>query len=374
MSAQQQTSRQQRRAGRVPPAFAVRTATALRQFLLRLADRMLPANIAVAEAAHQFAKAHILATLSELGVADALGDEALSSAELAQRTGCDPDAMHRLLRASATFGIVHMDRHGVVRASRLTRLLRGSDPYAVGPWCRYLSSAPHQQAWSDLAASVRTGDNAFHRVNGASMFSWFAAHPEQGEHFNRGLAGLTLSDAPFVIAALPLPNSGVVCDVAGGRGALLAEILDARPGLRGVLVESAQVLTDADGYLTERGLRDRVELVTGDMFEPLDVKADLFLLKWILHDWDDPTCKRLLTSIATGMPTGATLAIIEGVQDRHVVDPRFSNVDLEMLVVTEGGRERSVEEMNALLTTAQLTPQDVTRTATGVAVLTATAN
>jgi hypothetical protein len=352
----------------------VRAATALRQFLLRLADRMLPANIAVAEAAHQFAKAHILATLSELGVADALGDEALSSAELAQRTGCDPDAMHRLLRASATFGVVRMDRHGVVRASRLTRLLRGSDPYAVGPWCRYLSSAPHQQAWSDLAASVRTGDNAFHRVNGASMFSWFAAHPEQGEHFNRGLAGLTLSDAPFVIAALPLRNSGVVCDVAGGRGALLAEILDARPGLRGVLVESAQVLTDADGYLTERGLRDRVELVTGDMFEPLDVKADLFLLKWILHDWDDPTCKRLLTSIATGMPTGATLAIIEGVQDRHVVDPRFSNVDLEMLVVTEGGRERSVEEMNALLATAQLTPQDVTRTATGVAVLTATAN
>lgn len=361
-----------RRAGRVPPTFAVRSATAIRGLLLRLADRMLPANIAAAENAHHFAKAHILAAMSELGVADALGDEALTSEEVATRTECDAEAMHRLLRAAATFGGVRMDRDGVVRASRMTRALRSDDRFAVGAWCRYISSAPHQLAWSDLAESVRTGESAFRRVNDATLFEWFASHGDDGAHFNHGLAGLTLADAPFVIAALGLPQSGVVCDVAGGRGALLAEILDARPGLRGVLVESAEVLADAAAYLLDRGLLDRIEFVTADMFTPLEVKADLYVLKWILHDWDDETCTRLLTSIAAGMASGAQLAVIEGVQERNVVDPRLSNIDLEMLVVTEGGRERSVEQINALIRAAALTPGTVTRTATGVTILTAT--
>jgi hypothetical protein len=359
------------RAGRVPPAFAVRAATALRAFLLRTADRLLPANVCAAESAHQYVKAHIMATMAELRIADALGDETLSSAELARRTGCDPDALHRLLRAAATFGAVHLRHDGRVRASRITHVLRSDDRFAAGDWCRYIASAAHQRAWTDLAESVRTGDGAFSRVNGAGLFDWFAEHREEGEHFNRGLAGLTLADAPFVLAALELPRSGVVCDIAGGRGALLAEVLLARPDLRGVLVEAPEVLADADGNLRARGVRERVDLVPGDMFEPLEAKADLYLLKWILHDWDDPTCTRLLTSVAASMPPSARLAVIEGVQDANVVDPRFSNVDLEMLVVTEGGRERSVQQLRALLAGAGLLPGNVTRTATGVAILTA---
>ena len=361
------------RAGRVPPAFAVRTATTLRGFLLRAADRLLPASICASENAHQFVRAHIMATMSELRIADALRDETLSTAEVARRTGCDAEAMHRLLRAAATFGAVHLRRDGLVRASRITRVLRSDDRYAAGSWCQYIASAAHQQAWTALAESVRSGGNAFSRVNGASLFDWFAEHPSEGEHFNRGLAGLTLADAPFVLAALELPQSGIVCDIAGGRGALLAEILRSRPDLRGVLVESTAVKADADRYLGEQGIRERVDLVTGDMFEPLEAKADLYLLKWILHDWDDPTCTRLLTSLAASMPHGARLAVIEGVQDRNAVDPRFSNIDLEMLVVTEGGRERSIEQLTALLVAAGFTPGKVTRTATGVAILTATA-
>ncbi|MCW2706659.1 MAG: O-methyltransferase [Frankiales bacterium] len=356
---------------RVPPALVIKAVTALRGLLLRTADRLLPAPLAAAELGHQFARAHILATLSELGVADALGDERLTSAQLAGRVDCDPATLHRLLRAAATFGAVKMASDGTVRASRLTRVLHCDDVHAVGDWCRYLSSSAHQQAWADLATSVRTGQPAFRRVHGQSLFDRFAAHPDESDHFNRGLAGLTLADAPFVIAALDPPYQGVVCDIAGGRGVLLAEILHARPELRGILVESEGVLAESKAYLGERGLLDRVELVAGDMFAPLDVTADLYLLKWILHDWDDATCVRLLKGVAATMPEGARLAVVEGIQDRSVVDPRFSMIDLEMLVVTEDGRERSADELRALLTDAGLAPGGVRVTATGTAVLSA---
>lgn len=357
---------------KIPPAIVIRTVTAARTLLLRAADRLLPAPLAAAELGHQFARAHILATMYELGIADAIGDSELTAAELAALLHCDPATLHRLLRAAATFGAVRMTAGGTVSATRLTRTLRADDPHAVGAWCLYLASPAHQQAWADLATSVRTGQPAFRRVHGCSLFEHFANHPEQGQHFNQGLAGLTLSDAPFVLAALGLPHAGVVCDIAGGQGTLLAQVLLAQPGMRGVLVESTDVLPEAAAYLRSRGVLDRVELVPGDIFAPLEVTADLYLLKWILHDWDDATCTRLLKNIAATMPRGARLAVIEGLQEANVVDPRFSMIDLEMLVVTEDGRERSADELAQLLTDAGLATQNVQVTATGTAVASAT--
>lgn len=344
----------------------------MRAWLYRTADRLLPAPLAVAELGHQFARAHILAALSELGVADALGKEPMTSGEIAANLGCDPDALHRLLRAAATFGAVGMGKDGRVRATRLTRALRSDDVHAVGSWCGYLSSTSHLQAWGDLVESVRTGQPAFRRIHGRSLFEWFEDHPDEGEQFTRGLAGLTLADAPFVIAALELPDRGVVCDVAGGRGVLLAEILQARPGLRGILLESEAVLIEAKSYLFERGLLERVELLPGDIFAPFEVTADLYLLKWILHDWNDATCLKVLSGLAATMQRGSRAVVIEGVQDANVVDPRFSMIDLEMLVVTEGGRERSADQLRHLIASAGLTPTTQAVTATGTAVLSAT--
>ncbi len=358
---------------KIPPAFVIRAVGALRGWLLRTADRLLPAPLAVAELGHQFARAHVLAALWQLGVADEVGKEPLTSLELATRLGCDPDALHRLLRAAASFGAVGMDQDGRVRATRMTRVLRSDDVHAVGAWCGYLSSGAHQQAWGDLATTIRTGEPAFRRVHGQSLFDWFEDHPGEGDQFSRGLAGLTLAEAPFVVAALDIPDRGVVCDVAGGRGVLLAEILEARPQLRGVLLESEAVLIEAKTFLSERGLLERVELVPSDFFDPFHVTADLYLLKWILHDWSDATCVSLLQGLAATMPSRSRVVVIEGLQDPNRVDPRFSMIDLEMLVVTEGGRERSTGELQGLLRAAGLTPTTYTVTATGTALMSAVA-
>jgi ubiquinone/menaquinone biosynthesis C-methylase UbiE len=350
----------------------VQVAGRLRRFFLRAADWMMPTQLAVAEHAHHLAAAHILSTIAELGVADQLCAGPQSAQELAAVLGCDPEALHRLLRAAAVFDFVRLDRQGRFHRTRATRVLHSGHPSATADWCRSVASPAQQAAWADLATSVRTGDPAFRRVHAMSMFEWFDQHPEEGALFSAGLGGLTRAEAPAIIAAYPFPKRGVVCDVAGGRGILLAEILKAGPELRGVLIESPQVLAQARDYFHEQNLIDRVELVEGDLFSSLHVAADVYLLRWILHDWDDVDCEKILRTIADTMPPGARLLTIEGEQDHTTVDPRFSIVDLVMLVLTEGGKERSRDELTNLISSSGLVPTSPRRSATGLLLIEST--
>lgn len=354
-----------------PPRFAVQAAAAARRGLLRLADLLLPSALAAAEHAHAFTHVHVLATLTELGVADVLTEQPQDTKELASRVGCDPDALHRLLRAAATFGAVRMDRQGRVRETRLSRVLRSDNRYEVGSWCRFLRASAHQQAWSDLTTTVRRGEPAFRRVHGTDIFSWAGEHADWGRNMTRGLSGLTLAESPFLVGGIELASEGVVCDLGGGRGALLAEILKDRPRLRGVLVDSPAVLAEAKAYLDAEGVLPRVDLVEGDIMVDDLPSADWYLLKWVLHDWDNPTCVKLLANMRRAISPGAKLAVIEGVQERNVVDPRFSMIDLQMLVVSESGRERSARELQSLVEQAGWKPTGLHLLATGTAILSA---
>ena len=232
-----------------------------------------------------------------------------------------------------------------------------------------MASKAHQNAWADLAATLRNGEPAFRRQNGMSFFAWFDAHPSEGRAFAAGLSGLTLSEASAIAAAYRFPRTGVVCDIAGGTGALLGEVMRRTPQARGILVEAPLVLAEAARYLGALGLAERVDLRPGDLFGELRATADVYLLKWILHDWNDADCVRLLGNIAAAMPTGAKLLVIEGVQERSTAHARFSPIDLQMLIVTDGGRERSIPEMQGLMTKAGLRPTSVRRTPADLALL-----
>ncbi len=376
MSASSQVRQEIRSASKrqmAPPRFVVHITMRLRGFLLGLADRLLPSHIALLEHAHHFAVAHVLSAMAELGVADHLAAGSKTAKELADLAQCDADALYRILRAAAVVGIVRLDATGRFHATRLTMPLRTHDPSAAADWCRYLGSPSVQAAWSDLAQTVRTGDNAFRRVNGMDSFQWFDAHPDEGRRVSAGLGGLTLADAAMIIAAYPFPEKGVICDVAGGVGVLLAEILRAHPGLCGILVEAPLVLVEARAYLESLGLADRVQLVEGNIFEAIQTTADLYLLKWILHDWDDRTCTVILKNVAAAMSQKARLVVIEGDQARNHAHPRFSPLDVQMLVVTEGGRERSADEIAHLFADAGLRPRRRRHTATDLVLVEATA-
>ncbi|HEX8102369.1 MAG TPA: methyltransferase [Solirubrobacteraceae bacterium] len=347
----------------VPPPPAVDAALFLRRALLRAADALLPAGAVMWDKTMGIERTMVIAALADLGVADELAAGAATAAELAPRVGADADTLHRVLRAAAVDGVVRLDRRGRFKLTRLGRTLK-SDAYAtLRPWARYMGLASTRAAWGDLTESVRSGRAAFPRVNGQSVWAHFAEHPEEERLFAGAMRSVTEIDAPAV-AAVPLwPESGTVCDVAGGAGTLLAAILKAHPGLRGVLVEAPGVLKEAETYLAGEGVRDRVELVEGNIFEELRVAADVYVLKTVLHDWDDPTSAKILANVRPAMAPGTRMILIEQVQERNTPAPFASLADLQMLTQCDDGRERSRDELRALLTAARLTPGRVERAA-----------
>jgi hypothetical protein len=208
---------------------------------------------------------------------------------------------------------------------------------------------------------VRTGRAAFPRVHGTSVWDWFAKHPEEERLFASAMRSMTEFEAPSLTTASVWPEEGTLCDVAGGAGTLLAAILADRPRLRGVLVEAPGVLAEAEPHLAARGVGDRVELVEGDLFGDVSARADLYVLKNILHDWDDATSAKILANVRAAMEPGKRLVLVEQLQERNRPHPFASVTDLQMLTQCDDGRERSPAELQELLSGAGFDPGQVER-------------
>jgi hypothetical protein len=167
---------------------------------------------------------------------------------------------------------------------------------------------------------------------------------------------LTAMELAAVVRAYPWPRRGVICDIAGGVGHLLAAILDRRPRAHGILLDSPEVINEANGYLRARGLDDRIERRPGDLFGELDAQADVYTMKWILHDWSDDACRDILARVRATMPSGSRLVAIDQHREPDRPNPLTPMTDVLMLVMCEGGRERSPDEVHGLMHDAGLTP------------------
>jgi hypothetical protein len=334
----------------------------LHRFLHAAGDAMLPGWAVAWQRSMGIAQTEVMAAMAELGVADALGRGKATAADLAPRIGADADTLHRVLRGAAVYGLVRVDRRGRYRLTRVGKALRADEETSLAPWSRYLGLRSTREAWGALPDTLRTGAPSFSAVHGSTVWDWFAEHPEEERLFADAMRALTEFDAPSLLASELWPEAGTVCDVAGGAGTLLAVLLAEKPGLRGTLVEAPGVLAEARTHLEERGLIDRVELVEGDLLGTIDATADVYVMKNILHDWDDDACGRMLSTVAAAMPAGARLLVIEQLQDPNTAHPFVTVTDLQMLTQCEGGRERSPAELQALLTGVGLRPGRVERT------------
>jgi hypothetical protein len=345
-----------------PPPRAIDAAFALRRTLLRAADLLLPAWAAAWDKTMGLGRTQVIGAIAELGVADVLASEGpLTAADLAARLDVNADALHRVLRVAAVENFLRVDRRGRFKLTRLGRTLGSDSPITARPWSRYMALASTRNAWGDLDESIRTGRSAFERVHGMSVWDWFAAHPDEERLFAAAMQSITEFDAPALAESSLLPDTGTVCDVAGGVGTLLAEVLAGRPELRGVLVEAPGVLKEAERYLSGRGVSERVELVEGDLFGELSAEADVYLLKNILHDWDDATGAKILAGVRRTMAPGSRLLVVEQLQERNEPHPVSSMSDLLMLTQCVDGRERSRDELRALIMGAGLEPGRVER-------------
>jgi hypothetical protein len=304
----------------------------------------------VSEHAVSLCKTHLLGLAARLRLADLLASEPCTAEELAQATGAHPDAMHRVMRALVASNVFALDvSTGRFRNNRLSEVLRIGSPRSACHFVAYFSTQSNVLAWADAEETLRTGTNAFDRVHGMSVWNWLASHPAEERLFADAMAARTEDDAAAIVAVYPFGDVHRVCDVAGGRGTLLAHVLAAHPHLGGVLFEAPGVARMAREILHACRVVDRIEIVSGNVFERVPGGCDTYMLKDILHDWDDARALQILGNVRGVMRPGSRVLICETIVER--MDTALPGVlmDVQMLMVCGGGRQRSRGEFATLL-------------------------
>ncbi|MDT0319651.1 methyltransferase [Streptomyces millisiae] len=293
--------------------------------------------------------AQTVGAAARLGVMDALGDGERAADEVAAACGTQPRATLRLLRALAALELLVESRPGVFSATPAGRLLDTRHPRSHASPARVFTDPQMVRAWEDLAESVRTGEPTFPQVFGKGFFERLGELPELSAEFNASMSESTRATAATLPDSYDFGRYRTVVDVGGGDGTLLAAVLRAFPSVRGVVHDTPRGLAQAAGTMERAGLTDRFSAVTGDFFASVPEGGDLYLLKSVIHDWDDERCVTILRNCRQALPAHGRVLIVERVMP-PVVDPTVAGwylSDLNMLV-NLGGRERTREEFTTL--------------------------
>jgi C-methyltransferase len=275
---------------------------------------------------------------------DGFDNEAVAANMLATRVDADPDAVNRLLRALAARGLVDQVGERAYRRNAASYLLVTNGVGNAADVCRLLDWS--LDMWQHLGVAVRTGGSAFPLVHGKPLYEYLATDaPETAELFGRAMDNNTELTIGAAVGLLDMTGVSSVADVGGGGGRLLREVLERNPTIRGVLFDLESVLRRADPALAPGGrLADRVELVAGDFRESVPVKADLYLIKQVLHNWDDATAVGVLANIVASAPIGARVVVMElMIGGGGPLETVHTGMDLLMLLFL-GGKERTERE------------------------------
>ncbi|MFC5143118.1 methyltransferase [Streptomyces aureoversilis] len=285
-----------------------------------------------------------------LGVFARIGGGECTPDGLAAELGTQPQATHRLLRALAGLQLLTETAPGTFATTAAGDLLRPDVPGAMTAVARMFTDPSLQRGWDLLDEGIRTGETTFDTAFGTDFFSYLRERPELSAEFNTAMSQATQLAAAAVPGHYDFGRFTAVVDVGGGDGTLLSAILRAHPRPRGILYDTPEGLAQAPERLARDGLADRVSLETGDFFASAPPGGDLYLLKSVVHDWNDEQCATILRHIRKVVPDDGALLIVEPVLPPVVP---AGNTDLTYLsdlnmLVTVGGRERTAEDFAAL--------------------------
>lgn len=335
--------------GMAPPDGPVRAAMAARRAMKAGTDRLAPVELVLWELATGVMTTKMLGAAARLRIADLLADAPLDGASLAAKTGQNADVMHRMMRALASAGVFAIDGSGRFTNNFRSEGLRSGRPGAMREFIEYFGTQSNVDAWNAFDETLRTGTNGFAPKHGMNVWEWFDLHPGERELFATAMMGLTVMTAPVIAGLYPWGELETVCDVGGGRGTLLSELLLRFPRLRGVLFDGEGVVELGRALLTTRGVIDRVTLEKGSFFERVPEGADAYILKNILHDWSDEASKTILSRVRSACKPGRRVVILETLAEHDDVRGPGPLSDVHMMMVCEDGRERSRAELGALL-------------------------
>jgi SAM-dependent methyltransferase len=295
-------------------------------------------------------------TAATLGVADALADGPRRSEDVAGTLGAHPGALHRLLRALVVLGLCTQTADGAFELTPLGACLRTGVRDSVRNWAVLWGSETMWRAWGRFGDCVRTGDSV-PRLEGRGTFDGLAADPESAAAFNQSMVEMTRPLAGAIPMAYDFSGIRTIVDVGGGYGQLLPPILARHPEMRGIVFDLPHCRDGALRVFAKTRLADRCEFVGGSFFESVPAGADAYILKSVIHDWDDDQSRTILATCRRSMRPDSRLLLVEPVVPERMGTSAFDEMvvsaDLNMLVVA-GGRERTEAEFRSLLEAAGL--------------------
>ena len=305
--------------------------------------RQITAGMRTSQALHVAAK---------LKIADHLARKPMRAAELATITGTDASALYRLMRALCALDVFSESSTGEFGLTPAGQMLRTDVQGSFWAPVMFLVGDVRWRCWADLFGSVRAGGGGAERTLGMELFDFYEAHPQESEIHDQAMRAQSAALADALLKVIDVPGGSIVVDVGGGTGELLAAVVAANPSIRGILFDLPHVVAHAAHILSQRGVTDRVEVVGGSFFDGVPGDGNTYLMKVILHDWDDARCTKILRNCRKAMSGDDRLLILERqipALGQHKGSPEAFLLDLEMLVMTPGGRERTAEEFERLL-------------------------
>ena len=292
---------------------------------------------------------------ARLGLADALEQGPTKVDDLANQANVDARALYRMMRALASVGVFAEADPGVFSLTPLADTLRSDRPDSMRDFALMMVEGYNWKSWQDLHESVKDEKIAFDRVHDMPIFEYFEKHPEHREVFARSMASLSGTENPAVAEGYDFSKIGMLVDVGGSQGHLLATILNHHAGVKGVLFDRPSVIEQAKRapFLQGDGLDGRVTFEGGDFFQEVPAGGDGYLMKYVLHDWNDEQCVTILSHCREAMnPDGRVLVVDTVVAPAN--EPQWGKLmDINMLVLT-GGRERTEAEFTELFEKAGL--------------------
>jgi hypothetical protein len=287
---------------------------------------------------------------AELGIADQINEGRTQVDEIADATGAHARSLYRVLRSLASVGIFRETSPRNFENTLISELLRSGTPGSMRNTAIFMAAPWHANVVSNMKHSVMTGESAWDTTHGQACFDWFGSNPEAAEIFNNCMSELSYGAAPPLVEAYDFSGIETMADIAGGHGYLLAQILKANPETRGILFDAQSVIDGASGLLEREGVSDRVEKASGDFFKEVPA-SDAYIMKHIIHDWDDERSVLIMKNIHRAMKENGKLLLAEMVvPDGNAPHPSKA-LDLEMLV-SPGGVERTEDEYRELFAAA----------------------
>ena len=306
---------------------------------------------AILSMAFAFVTSQVLYQAADLGLADCLAGGALTAQDLASKIGAHPESLERVLQALVAFDILKLESDAKFVLTPAGELLSSDVPGSLRATVRFLTGPWAWRAFEQLGHSIRTGKPSFDHVWGMSNFEYWERHRDVSKIHDDAMSGLTATETARVLAAYDFSSYRKVVDVGGGNGVLLAAILNQQQHAEGILADLPHVVGLAAQVLQREAVGNRCKIVGSDFFEGVPSGGNLYILKHIIHNWDDERARAILRNCHRVMNSSSRLVIIDRILSAQPGPEGAIGylVDMTMLALTPGGRERTKEQFQSLL-------------------------